>query len=119
MPTVLPKLPDPALDETSPDRVIARHRAKAGRADAYEKRMLADLERTRAEPGALQFHIHRDRFDRDLFVIYEAWRDVKALREHFQQPYVRQFVSDSAQYIDGEMEAQWLVMAGSYVAGKP
>ena len=78
--------------------------------------MLADLERTRAETGALQFYIHRDRFDRNLFVIYEVWRDVKALREHFEEPYVLQFVADSAQYIDGNMEVQWLVMAGDYVA---
>jgi quinol monooxygenase YgiN len=68
MPIVLPKLPDPDLEETRPYCVIAKHRAKPGRADAYERRMLADLENTRAEPGALQFHIHRDRFDRNLFV---------------------------------------------------
>ena len=69
MPIVLPKLPDPDLDETSPYCVIAKHRAKPGKADAYERRMLADLANTRAEPGALQFHIHRDRSDPDLFVI--------------------------------------------------
>jgi Antibiotic biosynthesis monooxygenase len=74
MPIVLPKLPDPDLDETSPYCVIAKHRAKPGKADAYERRMLADLANTRAEPGALQFHIHRDRSDPDLFVIYEVWR---------------------------------------------
>ena len=96
----LPKLPDPDLGETSPYCLIARHRAKPGMADAYEKRMLADLEMTRAETGALQFHIHRDRFDRNLFVIYEVWRDVKALREHFARSYVKQFVTDSADYIE-------------------
>jgi quinol monooxygenase YgiN len=119
MPIVLPKLPDPALEETSPYCVIAKHRAKPGRADAYERRMLDDLENTRAEPGALQFHIHRDRFDRNLFVIYEVWRDVKALREHFEKPYVRQFVVDSAEYIGGGMEVQWMIMASGYVVGKP
>jgi quinol monooxygenase YgiN len=119
MPIVLPKLPDPSLEETSPYCVIARHRAKPGRADAYERRMLADLEATRVEPGALQFHIHRDRFDRNLFVIYEIWRDVKALREHFERPYVRQFVVDSAEYIEGDMEVQWMMMVSEYVVGKP
>lgn len=114
MAIVLPKLPEPAVDEAGPYCVIAKHRAKPGRADAYETRMLADLAQTRAEPGALQFHIHRDRFDRDLFVIYEIWKDVKALREHFEKPYVKQFVADSAQYIEGDMEVQWLVMASRY-----
>jgi quinol monooxygenase YgiN len=118
MPIVLPKLPDPDLDETGPYCVIARHRAKPGLANAYQKRMLADLESTRAETGALQFHIHRDRFDRDLFILYEVWQDMKSLREHFEKPYVQQFVADSAQYIDGNMEVQWLVMTSEYVPGK-
>ena len=115
---VLPKLPDPPPGETGPYCVIARHRAKPGKADAYERRMLADLEKTRAEPGALEFHIHRDRSDPDLFVIYEVWRDVQALREHFEKPYVKQFVIDSGEYIEGGMESQWIVMASQYVAGR-
>ena len=115
----LPDIPDPAPGETGPYCVIAKHRAKPGRADAYERRMLADLEYTRAEPGLLQFHIHRDRFDRNLLVIYEVWRDAKALREHFEKPYVKQFVIDSAEYIEGDMEVQWIVMASPYAEGKP
>jgi len=118
VPIVLPKLPTPDPGETGPYCVIARHRAKPGRADAYEKRMLADLGETRAEPGALQFHIHRDRFDRNLFVIYEVWRDADALQEHFEKPYVRQFVVDSAEYIEGDMEVQWMTMTSGYVVGK-
>jgi quinol monooxygenase YgiN len=119
MPIVLPKLPDPLAGETGPYCVIAKHRALPDMADAYERRMLADLEATRSETGALQFHIHRDRSEPRLFVIYEVWRDVEALRRHFDTPYVKQFVADSAQYIDGDMEVQWLVMASNYVNGKP
>src|SRR5262245_63302018 len=110
MPIVLPTLPEAALAEKSPYCVIPKHRAKPGRADAYERRMLADLAATRAEPGALQFHIHRDRFDRDLFVIYEVWSNREALQTHFEKAYVKQFVADSAEYIDGDMDVQWLVI---------
>ena len=118
MPIVLPNLPDPLPGETGPYCVIAKHRALPGMADAYERRMLDDLEATRAETGALQFHIHRDRSDRDLFVIYEIWQDIEALRQHFDTPYVKRFVEDSAKYIDGDMEVQWLVMASNYVQGQ-
>ena len=118
MPIVLPTLPEAALAETSPYCVIAKHRAKPGRADAYERRMLADLENTRAEPGALQFHVHRDRFDRDLFVIYEVWRDVDALRAHFEKPYVKQFVVDSAEYIEGNMEISAWSTLGRELVGR-
>jgi quinol monooxygenase YgiN len=119
MPIVLPKLPEPAPEETGPYCVIAKHRAKPGKADDYERRMLADLEKTRADPGALQFHIHRDRSDPNLFVIYEVWSDIHALSEHFKTPFVNQFVIDSAEYIEGNMEVQWIVMASEYVAGRP
>ena len=118
MSIVLPKLPEPTTGESGPYCVIARHRAKPGRADAYHQRMLADLEQTRAEPGALQFHIHRNRFDPDLFVIFEVWRDVEGLCRHFEKPYVKQFVVDSDEYIEGEMAVQWLVMASGYAVGK-
>jgi quinol monooxygenase YgiN len=118
MPLTLPTLPQPGLREKGPYCVIAKHRAKPGLADAYEQRMLADLNMTRSEPGALQFHIHRDRSDRNLFVIYEIWRDVEALRKHFEKLYVKQFVLDSAEFIEGNMEVQWLVMASEYARGR-
>ena len=119
MPLTLPQLPPPSPGETGPYCVIAKHRARPGLADEYERRMLADLHATRSEAGALQFHIHRDRHDRDVFVIYEIWQDVEALRRHFESPYVKQFVADSARYVAGDMDVQWLVMAGDYAAGRP
>src|SRR5215813_6037807 len=118
MAIVLRKLPEPAAGENAPYCVIAKHRAKPERADALEKRMIAEARKTREEPGALQFHIHRDRFDRNLFVVFEIWRDINALREHFEKPYVKQFVADSVSYHDGDMEVQWLVMSGEYTKGK-
>jgi quinol monooxygenase YgiN len=114
----LPELPPPAPDEKGPYCVIAQHRALPGKADAYERRMLADIPLTRSEPGCLAFHIHRDRADPNLFVIYEVWRDMDALRDHFKTPYVQQFVVDSAEYIDGDMQVQWLVMSTEYQPGK-
>src|SRR5262245_66669110 len=104
MSIVLPTLPEPAPGETAPYCVIAKHRAKPGQADALEKRMIADARKTREEPGALQFHIHQDRFDRNLFVVFEIWRDINALREHFETPYVKQFVAHRLSSHDGVSE---------------
>jgi len=92
--------------------------AKPGQADALEKRMIADARKTREEPGALQFHIQRDRSGRNLFVVFEIWKDIDALREHFEKPYVKQCVAESVSYHDGDMEVQWLVMSGEYTKGK-
>jgi len=114
----LPELPEPGPGEKGPYCVIAIHYAIPDRADAYEQRMMADLEMTRAEPGALQFHIHRDRSNTNRFVIYEVWKDISALRDFFQKRYVQQFFADTAQYLDRKWETEWLVMASPYSPGK-
>ena len=44
--------------------------------------------------------------------------DIAALREHFNKPFVHQFVADAAEYVDGDMEVQWLIMASDYIPGK-
>jgi hypothetical protein len=54
-----------------------------------------------------------DRADRNLFVVYEIWRDLAALKFHFDQPYVRQFVADASPMEAGDMSVQWLIMSSS------
>jgi quinol monooxygenase YgiN len=117
MPITLPELPAPLPGEKGPYCCVAIHRAKPGQADAYEKRMLADIAQTRSEPGALQFHTQRS-YRPDRFVIYEVWKDLDALRAHFEKAFVKRFVADSAEYVDGNMEVQWLIMASDYTTGK-
>ena len=117
MPIVLPHLPEPNPCDNGFFVVIAKHRAVPGAADQLEKRMLLDLANTRAEHGCLQFHIHRDRTDRDLFVIYEVWRDVAALKMHFVTDYVQAFVRESAPYEAGDVDVQFLTMSSPYAVG--
>lgn len=113
----LPQLPEQGTEGTSPFVTIARHRAAPGKADELERRMLADLAATRAESGCLQFHVHRDREDRDQFVIYEVWRDPDALKAHFKTEMVQAFVRDSAPMEGGDMKVQFLVMRSNYDVG--
>jgi quinol monooxygenase YgiN len=118
MAVTLPQLPETDPSDGGPFVVIAKHRAVPGTADQLERRMLFDLANTRAEHGCLQFHIHRDRADRDLFVIYEVWRDVEALKTHFVADYVQAFVRESAPFEAGEMDVQFLTMSSPYAVGR-
>ena len=118
MALTLPDLPVPAHREDTPYCVIAKQRAAPGQGDALVARMLEDLEATRSEIGCLQFHIHRDRSDPDLLVIYEVWRGISALKSHFDESYVRKFVADAGTYEPGDMETQWLEMLSPYAAGR-
>jgi len=118
MALTLPDLPLPATDEDTPYCVIAKHRANPGQCEALVARMLEDLEATRLETGCLQFHIHRDRSDPDLVVIYEIWRNIDALKSHFGEAYVKKFVADAGEYEPGGMETQWLEMLSPYAKGR-
>ena len=80
MATINISLPAPAPDETTPYSLFGMAKAKAGQGDALAARLLALVEPTRSEPGALQYHVHRDRDDPDLFAFYEVWETVEHLR---------------------------------------
>jgi quinol monooxygenase YgiN len=118
MALTLPDLPPPAAGEDTPYCVIAKHRALPGQGDALVARMLEDFKATRSEDGCLQFHIHRDRSDPDLLVIYEVWRSSAALKSHFGEAYVQRFVADAGEYEGGDMQTQWLEMLSPYASGR-
>ena len=101
-------LPQPAPDETGPYALVGTARAKPGQAAALEQRLLALIAPTRQEPGALAYHVHRDRADPDLFVFYESWRSIDALTEHLAKPYLVAFQADLADYVDGGLDIRWL-----------
>ena len=111
-----PALPLPDEDEDGPYALVGSARAKSGRADDLEIRLVAMVAPTRQEPGVLAYHVHRDRSDRSRFVFYEAWRSIDDLRRHFDQPHVASFLDERHMYLEGDLDITWLRMASSYQA---
>lgn len=107
-------LPSPDSDEAGPYALVGTARAKAGCGDALEQRLVSLVAPTRREPGALAYHVHRDRADRDLFVFYEAWSSVQTLRQHLAQPYIQEFLAERQSYLDGDLDIHWLRMGSPY-----
>jgi quinol monooxygenase YgiN len=107
-------LPSPDSDETGPYALVGTARAKSGFADALETRLVSLVGPTRQESGALAYHVHRDRADRDLFVFYEVWSSVETLRAHLAQPYIQAFLRDRQSYLIGDLDIRWLRMGSSY-----
>ncbi|MBO9418055.1 antibiotic biosynthesis monooxygenase [Labrenzia sp. R4_2] len=107
-------LPHPDIDETGPYALVGQARARPGSAEELEQALVALVAPTREETGALQYHVHRDRADPDLFVFYEAWASLADLKEHLQMPYIQQFLAGHQELIDGEMQVTWLKMASPY-----
>ncbi|MBB5712523.1 putative quinol monooxygenase [Sphingomonas xinjiangensis] len=48
----------------------------------------AIVDRTRAEPGCLEFRVNEDVTDGSLH-LYEEWANAEALRYHHEQPYTQ------------------------------
>ncbi|WP_259781153.1 putative quinol monooxygenase [Aestuariispira ectoiniformans] len=112
--TVGIRLPAPGEDEQAPYTLVGRARAKPGQADALEARLLSLVAPTRAEEGALEYHVHRDRQDPDCFVFYEAWRTVGDLERHLEQPYIRAFLAERMTYLAEDMDISWIEMRSGY-----
>ena len=75
--------------------LIAIIRAKPGRADALQARLAELRLPSRAEPGCIQYDLHRDRKDADLIYMIEQWRDEAALAEHEASEHFQAFVAAS------------------------
>ncbi|WP_086821603.1 putative quinol monooxygenase [Allokutzneria sp. NRRL B-24872] len=83
-------LPEPDPDETGPCAHLGFATAKPGYAERVEELILGLVEPLRAEPGAVEFHAHRDRADTSQFVIYEVFWSKADLERHLAQPYVQE-----------------------------
>ncbi|QRM57795.1 putative quinol monooxygenase [Sinorhizobium sp. BG8] len=116
MSSVAFELPAQAENETGPYALAGKARAKAGKADELEATLIALVGPTREEEGALQYHVHRDRADRELFVFYEVWASVGHLEAHLAKPYIQAFLKNRHELLAGEMEISWLQMASIYPA---
>ncbi|GIJ43656.1 hypothetical protein Val02_05420 [Virgisporangium aliadipatigenens] len=112
-----PQFPEPDADETGPYTHLGFARAKLGHEDAVEKLILDLVEPLRAEEGAIEFHVHRDRADRQSFVIYEVFRSKKDLERHVAQPYTQEFIRAMRPHVEGPLRQQFLRMLSTLPEG--
>jgi quinol monooxygenase YgiN len=104
------ELPEPDADETGPYSHLGFATARPGCADTVEELILGLVDPLRAEEGAIEFHVHRDRADRNTFVIYEMYRTRNDLDRHLAQPYTQEFVLAIRPYVVGPLRQQFLRM---------
>ena len=104
----------PSLDESAPYSLVGKAFAKPGKAEELEEILLSLVEPTRREEGALQYHVHRDRTNPDLFVFYEVWQSIDHLKAHLEQPYIINLLSQRMAFLARDMEVSWLNMVSPY-----
>ncbi|GAA2795992.1 putative quinol monooxygenase [Crossiella cryophila] len=109
-------LPEPDADETGPYAHLGFAKARPGSAERVEELILGLAGPLRAAPGAIEFHVHRDRQEPDLFVIYEVFRSREDLAEHLAQPHTQEFIQAIQPHVEGPLRQQFLRMCSTLPA---
>jgi quinol monooxygenase YgiN len=102
--------PDQPPGETEPYSIWGTLKAKPGKGDVLAEKLLALVEPSRSEPGAIEYHVHRDRQNPDQFALYEVWESSDAFRTHVATPHVQKFLSEKASFMDGDFDARFVKM---------
>ncbi|WP_315836175.1 putative quinol monooxygenase [Bradyrhizobium prioriisuperbiae] len=84
--------------------VFARLKAQSGKAEALGLALRAVVAPTRAEPGALDYVLHRSVDDPNTWLLYERWISRAALDAHFEQPHMKVLLARASELIDGDVE---------------
>lgn len=111
--------PEPSPGETEPYCLWATVTAKPGKGEILAERLLALVEPSRAEPGALEYHVHRDRKDPDRFTLYEAFTSADDFRAHLETPYIQAFLTDRASFMEGDFDTRFVRMISRHTSETP
>ena len=66
------------------------------------------LTRTRAEPGNVAYHLHRDRAVPEDFYFYESYTGLDAFRAHLATDYIRALLDELPAYLSRDNEMVFL-----------
>lgn len=96
--------------------LIAIIRAKPGLGDELGRRLGTLVEPARAEPGNINYDLHRSNDDAEVWVLYENWKAPSDLAAHFELPYMKAFVATLPEVLDGEMDLRRCAMVTKVAA---
>ncbi len=72
--------------------VFAIVKAKEGCMDTLDGYLEKLIEETRKEEGCIDYILHKDIEDENVFIFYENWKNIKALEDHAKTSHFLSFV---------------------------
>ena len=84
--------------------VVARIKAKEGKADELVQLLKGILPSVRKEEGTLYYTVNRDRTDPRFVVVVEKYKDDAAFGVHSTSPYLAELFAKTPSLVDGDME---------------
>ena len=80
--------------------IVARILVKEGKVDLVKDEMLKLIEVTRAEDGCINYDLHQDNENKNLFLFYENWASRELWQKHMQNAHLIEYMKAT----DGAVE---------------
>lgn len=103
----------PSVNDGTQLTLVAFVRARRGMGDELGRRLAQLVEPARAEPGNINYDLHRSNEDPDMWVLYENWKSPSDLAAHFELPYMKAFVARLPEVLEGEMDLRRCTMVSA------
>lgn len=73
--------------------IVARIEAKKDRVELVKAELLKLIEPTRKEEGCLQYDLHQDNENPELFFFYERWVSRELLQTHLENTHIKEYIA--------------------------
>lgn len=104
------------MSNSSQLSIVAILRARTGQEEELGRRLRELIEPTRAEPGCINYDLHRSNTDAAVWVLYENWKTPADLDIHFAQTYLVKLLADFDHLLEGELQIHRLSMVSDKAA---
>lgn len=72
--------------------IVAKILAKEEKRELVKKELLKLIELTRGEDGCINYDLHQDNDNKNLFLFYENWTDRNIWQKHMQNKHLSQYL---------------------------
>ena len=72
--------------------IVAKILAKEEKRELVKKELLKLIEQTRGEEGCINYDLHQDNDNKNLFLFYENWTDRNIWQKHMQNKHLSQYL---------------------------
>jgi len=88
--------------------------AKPEKRDELVALLSSFVDRSRSEPGCIDYHFHVSADDPNVFYFYENWTTRADLDRHLQLPYQKEWFGRHAEFLSTSAELEFFEMLSRY-----
>lgn len=94
-----------------PFTLIVRVQVKEGADKQFEAAFAKAIPASRKEKGNLAYDLNRDTENPSRYLVYERWKNLAALEDHFKTAHLKALLAELPKVTDGAPESQILLPA--------